>query len=493
MRPGGGTTDLFLLLCLLGTGLPARPQQPFDLDTTFRAPIDSWYVSSILPQADGKVIASGIMRFQGEVLNIRLARLLPNGQRDDTFYNSGLGGGFLKPWMNKFYVSTPHTVRRILPDGIQDTSFIGMNLGPYFSSLQGGDYHVYPDGRILMSGVHQLSDSIRGYEGLYCLCWFSNTGYLDTTAHHRTCSGSLDVFTQLPNGQFIGSLGTPPGTAGWEGHPTSNILRFDADGALDTTFNTNVWWGEAYGFLPLADGRVYAGGNFRITGDPDTLHLVRFLPDGSLDPSFNNHLDFRTIDLSGSVGAVVGREFYQLDAERLIVTGSFELVNGQPRQGICLFDTSGDLLNDYFSGPGCGEYTHWGFTYGSIEGIIPAADGSYYIWGAYHGYDDGTTNDTLQRMVSRLYGFNVGVEEHRDRTMKLRLGPNPGSWFVDVDTGGRSNGELVLRDTQGRIVRVERIHGSRHRMDIGQLAKGTYIIELHADGLVPARAKWIKQ
>jgi hypothetical protein len=49
-----------------------------------------------------------------------------------------------------------------------------MNDGPYFASLQGGDYHVFPDGRVLMSGSHQLSDTIRGFVG-YEPIWFTNT------------------------------------------------------------------------------------------------------------------------------------------------------------------------------------------------------------------------------------------------------------------------------------------------------------------------------
>jgi hypothetical protein len=45
---------------------------------------------------------------------------------------------------------------------------------------------VYPDGSILMSGLHSLYDTARGFVGLYNLIWFTNTGHLDTTKTHRT-------------------------------------------------------------------------------------------------------------------------------------------------------------------------------------------------------------------------------------------------------------------------------------------------------------------
>jgi hypothetical protein len=370
-----------------------------------------------------------------------------------------------------------------------------MNNDPLFSSLQGGDYFVYTDGRVLMSGVHQLLDSIRGYEGLYCLCWFSNSGYLDTTRIHRQCAGSLDFFTELPDGNFIGSLGNPPNSASWEGTATgSNVIRFHADGQWDSTFQANVWWGTAYGFLPLTDGRVYATGLFRITGISDTLNLVRFMPDGSLDPTFNNHLDFRITDMTNFDDGAVVRNIHQLDENRLVVTGQFELIEGEARRNICMVDTSGNLLDDYFYGPGCGNFTYQGETRSSIGGILPAPDGSYYIWGAYHGYDDGTTNDTLQRMVSRLYGFNVGLEEVRETRPALEVFPVPSIESLTVRTQQCKAGDTILiRDVCGRSVKQVVATGETTIVSVEHLPSGMYSAEVRTASGHRLVAKWIKQ
>ena len=490
-------TRLFLIAACLVVARDVRSQQPFDLDTTFRAPIDTWYVSSIAPLPDGRVFLSGMMHFPNDPIGSFRggAMLLPNGSRDVTFPNFPLtiGAGKVTSWNGQYYVATTQTVRRLDEDCIIDPAFISMNNDPLFSSLQGGDYHVYPDGRILMSGVHQLLDSIRGYEGLYCLCWFSNTGYLDTTKTHRQCAGSLDFFRELPDGKFIGSLGNPPNTASWEGTPTgSNVIRFNADGEWDSTFQANVWWGTAYRFLPLADGRVYASGAFRITGITDTLRLVRFMPDGSLDLTFNNYLNFQSIELSGSAGAVVGGVL-ALDEGRLIVTGAFELVEGESRQGICLIDTSGNLLNDYFNGPGCGDYTYQSFTYGGTEGIVPAPDGSYYIWGAYHGYDDGTTNDTLQRMVSRLYGFNVGLEDKQGPQLQVTAHPNPGGdhiWFNGL--AERDPVQVGVFDARGVLVLQAQVQPNE-ALGVSGLNPGFYVMVLRTEGGRVHRVKWVKE
>ena len=118
------------------------------------------------------------MRFPSEMSDKRLVRLLPNGDRDETYYNSGLGGATLKQWQNeRFYVGGPYNPRRIWhATGQNDNSFkVGISAIPYYSPLQGGDYHVFEDGRVLVTGHHILSDSIRGFVGSYRLIWFSRS------------------------------------------------------------------------------------------------------------------------------------------------------------------------------------------------------------------------------------------------------------------------------------------------------------------------------
>lgn len=387
-----------------------------------------------------------------------------------------------------------HNVQRILMSGLPDPSFILMNYGPYFSSFQAGDYHVYPDGRILMSGLHFLSDTVRGFTGGHCLVWFSNEGYLDTTAHHRTCSGSLDVFQELPDGRFIGSLGSPPNTATYDGQTTgSNIIRFHADGALDTTFQANAWWGGAYGFLPMEDGRVYAAGLFRIDGIEDTLHLVRFMPDGSLDPSFNNLIKFRVLEITSPYGAVPSR-IYEYDDDHLIVLGGFELVAGSPRRGICMINTTGQLVEDLFEDAGCDNYNYNDFIHGSIAGMLPSSDGQWYIWGAYHGYDDGTINDPQQRFISRLYGPNVGVNEREEKS-EIKIFPNPGDNEIMIDFQDVVSWpiEMKMYSQLGELVLARTLKQPQARVNTRKLASGMYSIQLEQKEKRIGSVKWVKE
>lgn len=459
----------------------AQPQVPFGLDTSFRTDIDAWYVASAMPLENGQILISGQIRFPGEFSFRSGARLNEDGSRDLGYPDVAYMGGKITKWNDKVYAESGNIVRRVLLEGGLDNTFITMSFSPYFTMQQGGDYHVFPDGRLMIGGRHFLSDSIRGYMGPHCLCWFSNEGYLDTTRVHRTCSTTLDVIAPLQNGQFMGS----GYTAVYDGQPASNILRFNADGSLDPSFQANVVWRRAHAFLPLEDGRVYAAGQFLIAGDPDTLHLVRFMPDGSLDPTFNNHLDFQIVNMNTFPNGALLRSLHRLDNGNIVVMGNFEQVEGEERGCICMVDSTGDLLDEYFSGGGCGNFNYQGEFASSISGLYPASDGSYYICGAYHGYDDGNINDTTQRMVSRLYGLDVGVQEPRAHPNHLSVFPNPSVDEITVAydlPSGETDALLTLRDLVGREVCSTRLSDQKGQLlwDIKEFPPGAYSVTLHS-------------
>ncbi|MBX2980009.1 MAG: T9SS type A sorting domain-containing protein [Flavobacteriales bacterium] len=466
---------MVLVVALLATTSLAA-QQPFDLDPSFRTVIQENYVNSIAVLGDGGIFLSGRIKFPGDQNFRGSAKLLSNGQQDLTFptFPQTTGGGPIRRWNDQYYVMTAATVRRLTAAGLVDPSFVSMNSSPYFGSNQGGDYHVFPDGRVLLSGVHAVNYPPGGFSGSHCLVWFTNTGQLDTTRIHRKCNGAVYDIEPLPDGKFLlsGVLST------YEGTPVGRIFRVHADGALDTTFQTTIHWGQAVGYHQQADGKVIAAGRFLFQGDPDTLHLVRLMPDGQRDESFNNHLRSWTTQ-GGSERPWGG--LYPITPDRFIVYGAFEAIDEQPRGAIALIDTAGNLLDDWFGEGGCGSWNDQGLIKRSVSGIVPDGDGNYYIWGSYHGYNDGTTNDTQQRMVSRLYGLNVGVPEQEQ--LRLEVFPNPASTQLTVQLEHQLPGAvLLLRDALGREVLQQRVAGHYNTLAVQGLAPGVYLLELWGDG-----------
>lgn len=476
----------------------APAQWNFELDTTFRTEIQHRYVNSLLVDTGGMVITSGVMRYPGEFSDKRLVRLYENGLRDETFNNSGLGGGRLRPWQqDKCYVNAGSIVRRILlPSGDIDPTFsMGYMQIPYFLNSTGGDYHVFDDGRVLMSGSHLLSDSIRGFEGYYELIWFTSTGYLDTTRVHRNANGPIYDFKELPNGQFICTCNCTQ----YEGQPVSKLFKVNADLTLDTTFQPGVNWGNIFAYHGLPDGRVYVGGRYKRTAAPnDTLYLARFMPDGSLDPTFNNVNTLSITDGITSTPKVTNIVPWQ--ADKLFVMGVLREVNEEQRGGICVLDTSGallplmeDCLADTFKFVfnAAGNFN----VNASIHVIAPAQqEGAYYIWGTYTGYSDGTTNDTLQRFVSRLLVTDLGTQVREHAAPALRLYPNPAGATATLELEPLPRAaHAVLRDALGRVVLQQHLTDRTTTLELQTLPDGCYTLEVHAADRPVVRQRLIVQ
>ncbi len=485
----------------------ASAQWTFRLDTTFRTTITEKNVNHMALLSNGDLLLSGRIRFQSDPPWVSADRLLasvdPDGEEVPGF-PYGYGGGKLTEWADRYYVSVGQTVRRVFPSGLVDPLFIGLNTNPYFSALQGGDYHVYSDGRVLISGIHDLSDTARGFVGKYNLIWFSNEGYLDTTRTHRVGNGFCTVnrFAELPNDQFICSSTCNI----FEGKEIDRIFRVNADGTPDTTFRTGVYYGGARAYLPLADGRVYVGGNFRRTEAPEyTLQLVRFMPDGSLDPTFS----IPQFDMGGQgISAPFGPFVYQIIPWKpgyLLLAGEFRFVNGEPRSSICMIDSTGQLT-PAFAGNWMGTFSasNSQITNSLIVDILPNADTTaIYICGAYTGYGDGEITDPTQRFVSRLLveedTGTTGVREvAAPKPPVLRLHPNPASGWVSMNyhlPGNTSNVHMVVRDAQGRTVQQFNVRGTQgqHAWDVQGLAPGVYMVELRREGRVEGTERLVIQ
>jgi len=475
---------LALAVAAICAATAGRCQAPFDVDPGFVCTIYKTNVASVLPLSDGSILVSGNMRFSGQSSDCRITKLDSYGTQETTFHTSSLGGGKLTNWNGLFYVGTDQSIRRILPSGFLDSTFIPLNNGPYFSSLQAGDYHIYPDGRVLLGGVHTLQDSIRGYIGLYSLIWFTNTGYLDTTQHHRTCNGSIDKIHPLPDGRFLlsGVFST------YEGQPVGRIIRVEADGALDTTFHTDIVWGQAFDFEVLPDQRVLASGLFQYSGNTDTLHVIRLLPNGTPDPWFT---PLNSCSQAGDGRFVPVSNMYRLSPDTIIINGGFDHIDGAEQAGIAAIDSNGFRRTNFLNIPGCGSWTDTflGRTYNSIRDMVPDGNGGYYIFGSYHGYDDGTTNYPLQLMITRLYGLNVGVREV-EKPMALQVVPNPSSGpftlELDLPEAAPITDDLLLQvfDMQGRQVMARGLGRDRYQrinVDLTDEPAGLYSAHL-SDG-----------
>ena len=272
-------------------GLPvsrvARLNSNGSLDTSFvSSTINSW-VLEVAVQADGKLVIVGTFNSVGGTNRRNVARLNLNGSHDPSFVpavNSNNTDGSVAIQTDGKIVlgGTVEGLMRLNADGTRDASFAtGAQHG-----WSGGRHKVVilPDGKILAGNIINGSN----YSHPYGVARFNTDGTLDNTFVRQECiDGGLEVFSidVTPSGKVIAvgdvyKLGSISAAS-------KRIAQLNADGTLDNSFLGSIeGFGVARAIVHQPDGKILVGGSFQTVNGAPSRNVVRFNSDGSIDTSF---------------------------------------------------------------------------------------------------------------------------------------------------------------------------------------------------------------
>ena len=285
----------------------ARLNADGTVDTTFHAPIigfifSNYAVSAIGVQQDGKIVIGGNFTSVAGQPRTGIARLNTDGSFDASF-NVSLGNG---------------------TGGNRNIS----------------DIKITADNKIIAVGNFTYNSGANKY-----IIRLNSDGTIDSYFN------SPSVVNALLNGYIAEVL--PDGKILFAGLSNSqgSIYRLNADGSIDSSFMPITLSGSNISYTPgiftikpLADGRFYIGGGFNtFNGFPImTANLIRINADGSLDTSFN----------AGNTGPNFAvRRIEILSNNQLFIGGEFETFNGVARRNIVKINSDGSLDNSVnFSG-----------------------------------------------------------------------------------------------------------------------------------------------
>jgi uncharacterized delta-60 repeat protein len=292
---------------VVGVAPPALAQS-IGLDPSFagsgKVTIDAGDIrdvgTGVAVHPDGGVIVLGYAIRPGQLSDLIVTRLRPDGRPDATFGTSGrvtlpnhgsAGGAVVQPDGRILVASSP-TVR-LLANGTMDTTWRAAE--PY-----GGGIAVQSDGFVLTGGYAN--------DGPY-IARMRTDGSLDAgfgvggrarvefvSPPDEFGMQSLSGIVVQRDGRIVvsGMLGYP----GFISEPTSNLVlvRFTATGQLDTTFgdggrvvaDTSAGNWTPADLLLQGDGRIVAVGYVWTDGPTgwQEMALARYRSDGSPDPSF---------------------------------------------------------------------------------------------------------------------------------------------------------------------------------------------------------------
>lgn len=267
---------------------------------------------------------------------------------------------------------------RLLKDGTLDSSFMSGSMGPDNAV---GRLAVQPDGKILITG------SFQNFNGQPCsqIIRLNADGTLDSSFNVGSGPagfGDIMVILPLPSGKVM--LGGY--FDAFNGQPDSGAVRLNANGSVDTSFAVNVG-GDVYALAVQSDGKIVIGGDFSTVNSQTANGIARLNANGTLDSGFN---------IGSGANGLVFAVAVQADG-KIVMTGSFTSVNSQSRPKIARLNANGTVESLATFDPGIGPA---GTTYGgAMECLALQADGKILIAGDLT-FVDGESRNGIARLNS---------------------------------------------------------------------------------------------
>lgn len=166
---------------------------------------------------------------------------------------------------------------------------------------------------------------------------------LDTAFNAGVAESSSNnyVSTVQPDGKIL----VGGGYVFVNGTPRSFLSRLNSDGTLDTTFNPGGTGpdGDVLEILVLSDGKILIGGSFSNYNGSPARRVARLNADGTLDTSFNSGTG---VSGTGRVTAMI----IQDDGKYVIAGQSLAGYNGNTSNGIFRVNTDGSFDSSFVSG-----------------------------------------------------------------------------------------------------------------------------------------------
>lgn len=328
------------------------------VDISFLPPVEGGYVSAVIIQPDGKILAAGGLSLSGRFYAV--LRFNPDGSVDSTFNSPEMPEGAVamalqpdgKVLLGGSFHLPQHWVQYVLrlnSDGSIDNSFVP----PPFVCCHVGAIAVQEDGKVLIGGETHIEAEpySAGLRRLHA------DGSLDES--FTSAPGFVQALAIQPDGKVIamGSVSQPPALA-----DSYQLVRFNLDGSWDSTFSPLNFNG-LYQILLQPDGSLLVAGDFGDRLGPVPRGLGRWSSDGRRDTNFVAAFG------PGAVRALA----LQPDG-KILAGGYFQNVEGRNVTNLVRLLPNGRVDTSFDAGAGPN---------GNVSAIAISPDGSVVIGGEF--------------------------------------------------------------------------------------------------------------
>jgi uncharacterized delta-60 repeat protein len=381
----------------------ARLNADGTLDTAFNADGagvngSSARVTSIVIQSDGKIVVGGQgIRGYNEIITREILRINPDGSFDSSFIS-----GYAHLCGVEQIAVLPDGKIVIVTDNVDDynavrvTNMIRVNsngaLDFIYPDIADSNFipsiytvAVQPDGKIVIGGVFQTVGDVSRNN----FARFNIDGTLDSTFVPPLPTNSF------PNAEYLGVQSDgkilAAGSFYWSDGFQRPIIRLNPNGSLDDTFPLIRADSQGYHVTLQPDGKVILSGFFTQTANGEKhAGILRLNANGSVDSAFNTSFAYR----HGEVQAVER----QPDG-KILVGGKFNTANGVTANNLVRFNADGSVDNTFYagSGPLPPYYGFYNNPFG-IRAIAVQPDGKILVGGSFEGFQGFTNSFLMARL-----------------------------------------------------------------------------------------------
>lgn len=438
------------------------------------------------------------------------ARLLENGEYDQTFNDSGRifikGEPTTTGAMHRAVIGPNNTVIlagnrpnpfslidetyvvKLKADGSCDSSFatngiLTLNVSPHGSRSGAYDVAILPNEKILLASQVQVGSGNPGLE--FCVIRLNANGSLDESFGDAGKTFIVDsVRAATPYRMVVQRNGriVVGGITTINGVPTFKVIRLLENGDIDNDFGVNgillVDRGEERtpnfnDILEQPDGKIILAGNYSAGAGDSRLTLVRLKSDGSRDENFgtNGIVDIQQASIANKVLInedktilAIGRNFDQVVIAKFKENGSLDFSFGD--QGV------EELGN---ANPSNSDLT-----------AVLMPDGKVMIGGLWT--DNNLNHFSLLKVKFVPQAIN---SSETFSVAQVGIYPNPAVDFIHIQPKQPYNTNCRILDVSGRMLQQLQIN-SEQTIDLQNIPAGIYILELSANADI-LRTKFIRR
>jgi uncharacterized delta-60 repeat protein len=334
-------------------------------------------VNALAVQPDGRVIAAGSFTDLGGAKSTNIARFRPEGTPDPEFSAAlSVDGPVATVIVRPFGAPVPTQLGSFAWLNANGTLYSAFSSASARLSGEINAVAVDRQGRLLLGGTFaNLSNTTGGN-----LVRFAANGTLDTSFNPSPNGAVTGIVVQADNRiVVVGSFTTVSGTA------RNRIARIDDNGSLDVTFDPNA--SDRIAAIVLqADGRMVVGGAFTsftpnlTTTSVTRSYLALINVDGTVDANYNPTPNYNVNTLA-----------LQSDG-KVVAGGSFSSVspNGATtaiaRNALARFNTDGTLDQNFNPNPNA-----------IVDALVALGNGQFLVGGAFTTLQPNATGTAFAR------------------------------------------------------------------------------------------------